>query len=264
MRGQALCWNDNPENVSLDDSSDAPRRMAVLVDADNIPYDSLTSVLEEAGKHGDAQIRRAYGDWGQQDLQNWRTAALDHGFKTIHQERVKGKGSTDAALIIDAMQLLFETDVAGYCIVSSDGDYRRLMLTLRERGKLVIGIGEEKTPKHAMNAATEFVTLSNITPPKVTKESPAVKPKPKRLSKELREALIRSVDSAAGEDGWARISAIGTRIRNVDAGFDVRTYGFKRLTDLLKSRNTVFEVGAPEGVDEASSQSYVRLKETNP
>ena len=249
-------------------------RLAVLIDADNTfkVIDIIDELFEEISKFGDASVRRIYGDWTQNQLSRWKEVLPKHAIQPMQQyANTKGKNSTDSALIIDAMDLLYTAPIDGFCIVSSDSDFTRLAIRFRESGKLVYGFGEQKTPESLRAACNKFIYVENLLPSKIvdTSTNPAqdksntvaeVKtnnafaseantliPIAKKTSQELIEnkkliALLRSaIEIASDETGWAQLGGVGSSIEKQATDFDPRTYGFKKLSDLV-SAIELFEV----------------------
>src|SRR5665647_2262177 len=138
-------------------------RLAVLIDADNIPYSNVKGMLEEIAKYGTPTFKRIYGDWTRPTISGWKSVLLENAITPIQQySYTRGKNSTDSALIIDGMDILYSGKVDGFCIVSSDSDFTRLATRLREAGMKVIGIGERKTPYPFIVACDKFIYLDII------------------------------------------------------------------------------------------------------
>ena len=239
------------------------RRLAVLVDGDNAPPKTLQPLLAEVAKHGDIKYRRVYGDWTSPNMNGWKEALHASAFTPVQQFRyVSGKNSTDAALIIDAMDILYGGDVDGFCIVTSDSDYTRLATRLREGGMFVLGIGEKKTPKALVSACDEFVYLENIA--QVRKPKTAEKQAPARQAAaqqkkgekgdkaqegpadigEFEPLAVEAFESAQDEEGWATLTDVGTQLRVISPGFDPRSYGRRQLSKLVKDTG-LFEIQHP-------------------
>lgn len=250
-------------------------RLAVLIDADNTfkVIDIIDELFEEISKFGDASVRRIYGDWTQNQLSRWKEVLPKHAIQPMQQyANTKGKNSTDSALIIDAMDLLYTAPLDGFCIVSSDSDFTRLAIRFRESGKVVYGFGERKTPESLRAACNKFIYIENLLPNKVidagiinsaqeaskvivetksgnavASEISALAPIVKKTSQELITnkkliALIRSaIEIASDETGWAQLAGVGSSIEKQATDFDPRTYGFKKLSDLV-SAIELFEV----------------------
>lgn len=153
------------------------RRIAMLIDGDNAQHSLLKQMFEEASRYGEVTIRRAYGDWTEPNLANWRPVMLAHAIQPIQQWRyTTGKNATDSALIIDAMDILYAGTVQGFCVISSDSDYTRLCTRIRESGLFVMGIGRERTPEAFINACNVFVYVENLIQSDDVKEPDEVKP----------------------------------------------------------------------------------------
>ncbi len=223
-------------------TNEPTRQIAMLIDGDNAQPSLLGSTLEETVRHGIVTTRRIYGDWTESTMKQWKELLHDNAVQPIQQFRfTTGKNATDSALIIDAMDLLHGGSVSGFCLVSSDSDYTRLATRIREAGLFVMGIGRSTTPKSFVNACEVFVYTENLAPePKPTARRSRGK---KTTSTEQPvDALVRAVEMAAQEDGWASLGAVGTYIRQLDPGFDPRTYGHKQLSQVVRSSPDVIEV----------------------
>jgi uncharacterized LabA/DUF88 family protein len=258
------------------------RRIAMLIDGDNAQHRLIEQMIEEASRYGTITIRRAYGDWTQPNLANWRPVMLAHAIQPIQQwSYTTGKNATDSALIIDAMDILNSGTVQGFCIVSSDSDYTRLCTRIRESGLFVMGMGEKKTPESFVKACNLFVHVENLIQPDEGKESdevktPAVKPdtvaktpakaKPKAaakmsaLQKVPLKLLRRAFDiSPQDDEGWVHLGPLGSALQRIEPSFDSRTYGFKNLSLLVKSMPKQVEVKATK--KNGTSTIYVRMKD---
>jgi len=223
-------------------------KLAVLIDADNVPYANVKGMLAEIAKYGLPTFKRIYGDWTKPNLSGWKSVLLESAITPIQQYAyTSGKNATDAALIIDAMDILYTGDVDGFCIISSDSDFTRLAVRLREAGKQVIGMGERKTPKAFIAACNKFVyieILQKETPPLAVPEETAAKPK-KRVSKKtkpptdeqaaLKKLITGSISDLAEEDGWVFLGVLGNLLLKKQPDFDPRNFGHKKLLDLIKS-----------------------------
>lgn len=250
------------------------KRFAVLIDADNVAPKFIGSILDELSNEGTITYKRIYGDWTRPDLGAWKKVLLDYSITPIQQySYTSGKNSTDSAMIIDAMDILYAGKVEGFCIVSSDSDFTRLAARLRESGEYVIGMGEQKTPKPFIAACDKFKYLEVLT-------SAAAATNDKRRSasqksdnhepdlptvvtetvqtpmKTIRKAIIAIIDEISDEEGWAPMSHIGNILLKRYPDFDVRNYGFLKLTNLMKSCNC-FEISATRGKD-GNKLVYVR------
>src|SRR5512137_435424 len=160
------CKPKSPEMQNLHDL-----RLAVLIDADNIPFANVKGMLEEIAKYGTPTFKRIYGDWTKPTVAGWKGVLLENAITPVQQySYTQGKNATDSAMIIDAMDILYSGKVDGFCIVSSDSDFTRLATRLREAGMKVIGIGERKTPPPFIVACDKFIYLEIINPSVVSVE----------------------------------------------------------------------------------------------
>ncbi|MBO9123531.1 MULTISPECIES: NYN domain-containing protein [unclassified Rhizobium] len=216
-------------------------RLAVLIDADNTSAKIADGLFEEIAKIGEASARRIYGDFSKSNLKPWADVLAKHAIIPQQQfAHTVGKNSTDIALVIDAMDLLHSGRFDGFCLVSSDSDFTRLAARIREHGTDVYGFGEEKTHESFRQACRRFIYTENLI--SVPKGEVG-----KDLAKPLRQPsavvpLIKKVLSQnAGEDGWVGLSAVGTQLSNLSSDFDPRTYGYRKLSDLVKKTGQ-FEV----------------------
>ena len=241
-------------------------KLAVLIDADNVPYSNIKGMLEEIARYGTPTFKRIYGDWTKPTLSGWKTVLLENAITPVQQySYTSGKNSSDSALIIDAMDILYTGQVDGFCIISSDSDFTRLATRLREAGKKVFGIGEKKTPYAFIAACNKFIFIE-ILQKEVKEESPvAITPaKSTKKQKEkavilhpLKKLIINSINDLAEEDGWVFLSSLGNHIIKKDPSFDPRNYGFKKLVDIIKN---IGEIAIEERASGKNSHLYVRVK----
>jgi uncharacterized LabA/DUF88 family protein len=242
--------------------------LAVLIDADNIPYSNIKGMLDEIARFGIPTIKRIYGDWTKQTVSGWKPALLEHAITPVQQySYTTGKNATDSAMIIDAMDILHSQKVDGFCVVSSDSDFTRLATRLRESGMLVIGIGEKKTPRPFIASCDKFIYIEIIgaaqAPKKVvkTKATPAGEDnKVDSIDKKLIELLKTSVDDLADDDGWAALAAVGGLINKKKPDFDPRNYGFQKLSRLIKSLKNDFQIDEKQVENTHIKHIYVRIK----
>lgn len=211
-------------------------RLAVLFDADNIPHNSVRGIMEEIARYGNPTFKRIYGDWTKPTLTGWKKVLVEHAITPVQQYGyTTGKNSTDSAMIIDAMDILYSGKADGFCIVSSDSDFTRLAVRLREAGMKVIGIGEKKTPSSFRSACDKFIYIEIINRNENEKESVASD----RISKPSRREVItlfeNSISDLADEEGWAFLGDVGNLILKKQPDFDPRNYGYQKLTPLIKS-----------------------------
>jgi len=247
-------------------------RLAVLIDADNIPYHNVTGMLEEIAKYGTPTFKRIYGDWTRPTISGWKQVLLEHAITPVQQySYTKGKNSTDSAMIIDAMDILYSGRVDGFCIVSSDSDFTRLATRLREAGMKVIGIGERKTPSPFIVACDKFIYLEILGSPAVVRDNVPSKEKKGRPDKtkkavpendqqfQIRRAkqlITTSIFDLADENGWAYLGDVGNLILKKQPYFDPRNFGFAKLTPLIKSFD--FEIDERESGQNNIKHIYIR------
>lgn len=212
----------------------ADLNIAILIDADNISFKKIDEILNEVKRYGVPTIKRIYGDWTSSYVANWKEKLLTHAITPIQQYGyTQGKNSTDSALIIDAMDILHSDRVDGFCIVSSDSDFTRLATRLRESGKLVIGVGERKTPQPFISSCDKFIYVEILD--KVPNAAPLV-------DKDTMTILKETVADTADDSGWAFLGDIGNLIIKRKPDFDARNYGFDKLSQLFKALKVDFQV----------------------
>lgn len=249
-------------------------RLAVLIDADNIPYVNVKGMLEEIAKYGTPTFKRIYGDWTKPTVAGWKSVLLENAITPVQQySYTRGKNSTDSAMIIDAMDILYSGKVDGFCIVSSDSDFTRLATRLREAGMKVIGIGERKTPPPFIVACDKFIYLEIINPSVVSTESvivvrkkgkPAVSKKkseendPQAMKSKVKRIIASSITDLADENGWAFLGDVGNLILKKQPDFDPRNYGFTKLTPLIRSLD--FEIDERDSGRDNIKHIYIRNK----
>lgn len=239
------------------------KHLAVLIDADNAPAAIVEGLFEEIAKYGVASVKRIYGDWTLPNLGGWKKVLLDHSIQPIQQfAYTKGKNATDSSLIIDAMDLLYTRRFNGFCLVSSDSDFTRLAARLREEGLEVIGFGEQKTPQPFVKACDKFIYTELLRNDVTDQENvaPAQPENPELISLASDSApaenehletttpkipvklITKVIDDISDDEGWAHMGALGDNLRKLKSDFDPRLYGFKKLTDLIRARNSQFDL----------------------
>lgn len=245
-------------------------RLAVLIDADNAQASITEGLLAEVAKYGTAHVKRAYGDWTAPNLRGWKDQLLSQSIQPIQQfAYTTGKNATDAAMVIDAMDLLYSGRFDGFCLVSSDSDFTRLAARLRESGMTVYGFGERKTPKPFVAACDKFVYIENLRFSDEDTASDALdpksaKPKPATAAQLKADAALVSllrnaVEGASDDDGWAPLSSVGNIITNQRPDFDSRSYGYAKLSDLIKA-TSLFQVERRSPGEGKQTLMYAREK----
>ncbi|CAH0003325.1 unnamed protein product [Clonostachys byssicola] len=251
----------------MDAEATATAKLAVLIDADNAQPKIASLVLAEIAKYGTAFVKRAYGDWTTSNLNGWKEQLLSNSIQPIQQfGYTQGKNSTDAAMVIDAMDLLYTNRFDGFCIVSSDSDFTRLASRIRESGLVVYGFGERKTPKPLVTACDKFIYTENLSadlrtapalPPSaapgdlisrdlmsrdlttqdlISRKRPhnAISKKdPEDLDSE-RSFIYKAIEAESDDEGWASLAQVGGLINKRHPDFDPRSFGYLKLSHLLQ------------------------------
>jgi len=216
------------------------KKIALLIDCDNVSHNSIEGVLEELATYGMVNIRHAHGDWNNPLLSGWIEKLHPHAIRPIQQfAYTKGKNATDAAMIIDAMDLLWSNSLDGFALMTSDSDFTPLVLRIVENGIPVYGFGEKKTPQPFVDACSTFIYTENLISTEGNKTDTPIQPQ-KKSRAELRQntALVKllrtAVEQTSEEDSWAHMSKIGYYISN-NSSFSSINYGYKKLSDLIKA-----------------------------
>ena len=242
--------------------TDQPRRLAVLIDAENAQAALLNELFAEIAKYGVASVKRAYGDFTSTNLNAWKAALLKHSIKPVQQfNNTVRKNASDIALVIDAMDLVHSKRFDGFCIVSSDSDFPGLASRIREEGLTVYGLGEKKTPSSFVEACDKFIyteILKGPARPSSGKRETSPATKAASVPPEILRALQDAVEDAADESGWAHLGRVGQLIGSRLTDFDSRNYGHGTLTSLMEASGG-FELQrrGPEG---GSQQVFARVK----
>lgn len=253
-------------------------RLAVLIDADNIPAKYIQGMMEEIARYGTPTIKRIYGDWTRPNLGSWKSLLLDYAITPVQQfGYTTGKNSTDSALIIDAMDILYSEKADSFCLVSSDSDFTRLATRLREAGKTVYGIGEQKTPNAFIAACDKFIYLeildetshdeSEAASETQTRGQKPQKTQPQGKKKTIRKigpdviklisSTIRDVED---ENGWAYLGEVGSLLVKKQPSFDPRNYGFEKLTPMIKSIGK-YDIDVRATDHSSSKHIYIRIRQ---
>jgi len=239
--------------------------LAVLIDGDNIPSAYLKEMLEEIAKYGNPTIKRIYGDWTKPHLSKWKKVLLENAITPIQQYGyTAGKNATDSAMIIDAMDILYTGRVTGFCLVSSDSDFTRLAVRLREAGMTVFGIGEKKTPEPFIVSCDKFIYLEILhkqteeTEVKTTSET-REKLKVDKITPKVISLISSTISDLEDEEGWAFLGEVGALLQKKQPNFDSRNYGYQKLTPLIKSIDK-FEIEQRKNSVGTRNLIYVRVK----
>lgn len=239
-------------------------KLAVLIDADNIPSAHVKEMMEEIAKYGNPTIKRIYGDWTKPNLAKWKNLLLENAITPIQQYGyTTGKNATDSAMIIDAMDILYSEKVGGFCLVSSDSDFTRLATRLREAGMKVFGMGEKKTPEPFIVACDKFIYIEilkgtskeEIIPGTVVETNK--KDDTDKITPKILKLISTTIDDLGDDEGWAFLGDVGNLLQKKQPNFDSRNYGFQKLTPLIKSIDR-FEIEERENQKGRHKLIYVR------
>lgn len=239
-------------------------KIAVLIDADNVPSGQVKEMMEEIAKYGNPTIKRIYGDWTKPQLAKWKNVLLENAINPMQQYGyTSGKNATDSAMIIDAMDILYSEKVNGFCIVSSDSDFTKLATRLREAGMLVIGMGEKKTPDPFIVACDKFIYLEILQKqneePTDQSNKTTISTQVDKINPKVIRLIASTISDLADDDGWAFLGDVGNLLQKKQPNFDSRNYGFQKLTPLIKSINS-FEIEQRENQKGRFKLIYVRNK----
>ncbi|MBQ9630677.1 MAG: NYN domain-containing protein [Treponema sp.] len=249
------------------------KKIAVLIDAENIPHNKIPAILEEIAVHGHVITKRAYGDFSSSKLKNWRDILNENAVQPVQQfSYTQGKNSSDSAMIIDAMDLLYTEKYDTFVLFSSDSDFTKLASRLRESQEYVFGVGEKKTPVSFVNACDDFIFIENLHGVEEGVESEKIvvrKRKPRKVApaggtaaagskaigvnaegdtmtdrqfRQIYKLLMNAYEKYANDSGWATVSAAGLLFKRQNPGFDTRDFGFKKLSDIIAYLNDDFEM----------------------
>jgi uncharacterized LabA/DUF88 family protein len=256
-------------------------RLAVLIDADNVPSSNVKGMMEEIAKYGTPTFKRIYADWTNPHVVKWKNVLLENAITPIQQySYTQGKNSTDSAMIIDAMDILYSGKVDGFCIVSSDSDFTRIATRLREAGMMVIGIGEKKTPTPFITACDKFIYLEILKKPTREEQRPLQRPQKITKAKMERESkpipppvaetmypkdralidlLVTSINDLADEDGWVFLGSLGSLLLKKHPDFDPRNYGYSKLVSLVDDIADL-DIEHRKSPNSRYSHAYVRVR----
>ena len=231
-------------------------KLAVLIDADNAQASICAELLSEISRLGISSIKRAYGDWTTTNLKGWKEHLHKHAIQPIQQfSYTQGKNSTDSSLIIDAMDLLHEGHLDGFCLVSSDSDFTRLANRIRESGLVVYGFGEKKTPEPFISACDKFIYTE------ILRKNQGQNTRDESENDDLKKIVLDAVNAVARDDGWSPLSGVGGYITKNTPSFDPRNYGYEKLGKLIKSLNYI-EI-KEHNFNDGSSNVHLYIKEKN-
>lgn len=241
---------------------DDHKKVAVLIDADNAQYSKVKAILDEISAHGHIVIKRAYGDWSSEYLKNWKQFLNELAIQPIQQfAYTTGKNSTDASMIIDAMDLLYSGKFDAFALVSSDSDFTKLASRLRESEIFVFGVGEKKTPISFRNACDDFIFTENLGAE--TSPSPETKPvvnevptSEKAIASELVPLFKKAWEQYQDDEGWANVASAGSFVKRSTPDFDPRTYGATKLPEIIQGLSSDFEMKKYKGKGTVNIVAY--------
>lgn len=246
-------------------------KLAVLIDADNVPYVNVKEMFEEIAKYGTPTFKRIYADWTKPTVSGWKKVLLENAITPVQQYSYsKGKNASDSALIIDAMDILYTGKVGGFCIVSSDSDFTRLATRLREAGMKVIGIGEKKTLHPFITACDKFIYIEILKPKqkplngkdnnRSSRNSRPLENEPlSKIDPEIINLISDSISDLEDEDGWTFLGELGNLLLKKKPDFDPRNYGYPKLLPLIRSMN-LFLIDERETGKKNVKHIYIRGK----
>jgi uncharacterized LabA/DUF88 family protein len=241
--------------------TDNTQKLAILIDADNAQPAITENLLAEIAKYGTASVKRIYGDWTLPQLRGWKDILLEYSIQPMQQfGYTRGKNSTDSALIIDAMDLLYTGRFDGFCLVSSDSDFTKLAARIRESGLVVYGFGEKKTPEPFVAACDKFIYTEVLAKEDEQKQQRNRKPANQLKQDTKLVNLVRNaIDASSDESGWAHLAPVGSYIAKQSPGFDPRNYGYRKLGELLNAMK-LFELEERKTGDGHSKAIYIKDK----
>lgn len=244
------------------------KKIAVLIDAENAQWSVLSAVLAELSKHGHIVVKKAYGDWSSTHLKNWKAPLNELAITPVQQfSYTQGKNSSDSAMIIDAMDLLYSKTFDAFALITSDSDFTKLASRLKESQIFVFGVGENKTPVAFRNACDDFIFTEVLRKPEEEKETTVLttagKPNGRKTKNELRmdtglvNILRNAVSEYADDEGWAFLGRAGSLIKRQYPDFDSRTYGYATLTKLIEA-SELFEIKQRKSGNDGQQHSFLR------
>lgn len=271
-----------PRLVAKIEEEEPSLRLAVLIDADNAQASIIENLLAEIAKYGEATVRRIYGDFTAPTSSSWRKVLQRFAIKPMQQfAYTKGKNATDSTLIIDAMDLLYTRKFDGFCLVSSDSDFTGLAIRLREEGLTVLGFGEQKTPESFRKACHKFVLTELLRPMELDdpniesnfaeKESKSPCTQLGPIASEQEEIMVSSqefpqkfvlkaLEQSTNESGWAHLGTFGSYLTKLQPDFDPRSFGYKKLSDLVKGKTDLFETEERQVPGSDQKNLYLRAR----
>jgi len=263
-----------PRLVAKIESEEPTLRLAVLIDADNAQAAVIKGLLAEIARYGEATVKRIYGDFTAPTSASWKKVLQEYAIKPIQQfAYTTGKNATDSTMIIDAMDLLYTRKFDGFCLITSDSDFTGLAVRLREEGLTVLGFGEQKTPTAFRNACHKFI-FTEVLRPNIDNGKVEVQPDNFKKSLEQvlplttntptvkfpKEFILTALEQSIDDTGWAQLGTFGSYLIKLQPDFDSRLFGYKKLSDLVKAKNDLFQVEERQAPGGNQKILYIRAK----
>lgn len=258
-----------PRLVAKIESEEPSLRLAVLIDADNAQAAVIEGLLAEIARFGEATVKRIYGDFTSPTSASWKKVLQRHAIKPVQQfAYTTGKNATDSTMIIDAMDLLYTRKFDGFCLITSDSDFTGLAMRLREEGLTVLGFGEQKTPEAFRSACHKFILTEVLRPapaPAAEQAAPIQEPaKPLEAAqskpKPPKKFFLDALEQSSNDSGWAHLGTFGSYLIKIQPDFDSRLYGFKKLSDLIKSMSDTFITEEREQPGQSQKLLYIKAR----
>ena len=261
------------KRVAKIEAEEPALRLAVLIDADNAQAAVIEGILGEVARFGEATVKRIYGDFTSPCSASWKKVLQKYAIKPVQQfAYTTGKNATDSTLIIDAMDLLYTRRFDGFCLVTSDSDFTGLATRIREEGLMVLGFGEQKTPDAFRSACNKFVLTDLLRPapaetilatdmsePAVAPALPPAAAVTQAAAHSIpQEFMLSALNQSSDENGWAHLGTFGSYLTKLQPDFDARAYGFRKLSDLVRSHQDIFVTEERAVPGQAQKQLYVK------
>ncbi len=267
----------SPRLIAKIESEEPTLRLAVLIDADNAQAAVIEGLIAEISRFGEATVKRIYGDFTAPTSSSWKKVLQKYAIKPVQQfAYTTGKNATDSTMIIDAMDLLYTRNFGGFCIVSSDSDFTGLAMRLREEGLTVLGFGEKKTPDAFRNACHKFIFTEVLRENKVeevtylTSQNNIVQENvlskkngdsTQIKSKFPKKFVLTALEQSTDDSGWANLGTFGSYLTKIQPDFDSRLYGYKKLSDLVKTKTDLFITEERQTANSNQKNLYIRAKQ---
>jgi len=266
----------SPRLVAKIEAEEPTLRLAVLIDADNAQAAVIEGLLAEIARFGEATVKRIYGDFTSQTSSSWKKVLQKYAIKPVQQfAYTTGKNATDSTMIIDAMDLLYTRKFDGFCLITSDSDFTGLAMRLREEGLTVLGFGEQKTPDAFRNACHKFLFTEVLRPSSVPEPQSQTKKseneqKPLQLQSTIggedskltfpEKFVLDALEHSCDDSGWAHLGTFGSYLTKLQPDFDSRSFGYKKLSDLIKAKTELFTTEERQAPGSTNKNLYLRAK----